>query len=179
MAEKSTEIAPREGQQVSRRETARFGNPFPVFDRFADEMERVFEDFGFGRSWFGPRAGRSLSGLRTWAPEIEVYQRSNELIVRADLPGLKKEDISIDITDSDITISGERRQEQETERDGVYRSERSYGSFCRTIPLPEGAITDQAKAAFRDGVLEVTIPAPPQTTRGRRVEIKDASESRK
>jgi HSP20 family protein len=84
------------------------------------------------------------------------------------------------VTDDSITISGERRQEQEGERGGVYRSERSYGSFCRTIPLPEGAMTDQAKATFTDGVLEITMPAPPeQVTRGRRLEIKEGSEAKK
>jgi len=77
------------------------------------------------------------------------------------------------VTDNDITISGERRLEEETERGGVYRSERSYGTFFRTIPLPEGAIADQAKASFKDGVLEIRMPAPNQATRGRRLEIKD------
>jgi len=111
-----------------------------------------------------------------WAPEIEVSQRDNELVVRADLPGMKKDDVCIDVTDSDITISGERHQEQETKRAVVYQSERSYGSFCRTIPLPEGTITDQAKATFNDGVLEITMPAPKQTTtKARRLEITEES----
>ena len=114
-----------------------------------------------------------------WAPEIEVTQQGNELVVRADLPGLKKDDVCIDVTDTDISISGERRQEEETQREGVYRSERSYGSFCRTIPLPEGAMADQAKATFKDGVLEIRMPAPPQATRGRRLEIKEAAEAKK
>ena len=81
----------------------------------------------------------------------------------------------MDVTDDTVTIQGERQQEEETEHGGVYRSERRYGSFYRTIPLPEGAITDQAKASFTNGVLEITIPAPPEpVTRGRRLEIKDA-----
>jgi len=108
-----------------------------------------------------------------WAPDIEVSQHDNEFVVRADVPGMKKEDVSVDVTDNDITISGERRLEEETERGGVYRSERSYGTFFRTIPLPEGAIADQAKASFKDGVLEIRMPAPNQATRGRRLEIKD------
>jgi HSP20 family protein len=92
---------------------------------------------------------------------------------------MKREDVNVEITDNEITISGERRHEQETEREGIYRSERTYGSFSRTIPLPEGAMTDQAKAAFRDGVLEITVPAPPQATRGRRLEIKETPETKK
>ena len=79
-----------------------------------------------------------------------------------------------------ITIQGERRREHEDERAGVYRSERSYGSFQRAIALPEGAITDQAKATFRDGVLEITMPAPPdQVTRGRRLEITEEASAKK
>ena len=185
MAEKTTAITTREGQRVGRRELGRIDHPFAVLDRFADEVERVFDDFGFGRSWLTPRWGQNWSnalrrtGGAMWTPAIEVYQRNNELIVRADLPGMKKDDVSIEVTENDITISGERRQEQETEREGVYRSERTYGSFSRTIPLPEGAITDQAKASFRDGVLEIIVPAPPQTTRGRRLEIKETAEPKK
>ncbi len=185
MAEKSADVAPREEQRVARREPLRVGSPSNMLAHFADEMERVFGDFGLGRSWLTPRWGQTWSsmplrsGSDIWTPEIEVYQRNNELVVRADLPGLKKDDVRVDIADDDITISGERRQEHETERAGVYRSERSYGSFCRTIPLPQGAMTDQAKATFRNGVLEITMPSPPEQTRGRRLEIKDATETRK
>ena len=186
MAERTTEVARREGQSLSRREPVRTGSPFGALDRFADEMDRLFDDFGLGRSWLSPRFGRgsfdrsSRAGTEFWAPEIEVSHQNNELVVRADLLGLKKDEVSIDVTDNDITISGERRQEQETERGGVYHSERSYGSFRRTIPVPEGAIADQAKATFKDGVLEIRMPAPPeQVTRGRRLEIKDANESKK
>ena len=115
-----------------------------------------------------------------WSPEVDVVQRGDQLIVTADLPGMNKDDVTIDVTDDRITIRGERRSEREDTRDGVYRSERSYGSFQRVIPLPEGAITEQAKATFKDGVLEITMPAPPaQATRGRRLEIGDRSEARK
>ena len=143
--------------------------PFGMLERFADEIDSVFTDFGFGR-------GRGLLRGRgdMWSPQVEVYQQNNELVVRADLPGLRKEDINVDVTEHGITISGERRQEQESERGGIYRSERSYGSFSRVIPLPDGAIVDQAKATFRDGVLEITMPAPP-AHQGRRLEIAEGS----
>jgi HSP20 family protein len=157
-----------------------------MLERFADEVDRVFDDFGLGRSWLSPGRGRNwltsrLGGTaeRFWTPEIEMYQRNNELVVRADLPGMKKDDVKVDITESAITIQGERRQEEETERGGVYRTERSYGSFYRSVPLPDGAMTDQAKATFKDGVLEITMPAPPeQVTRGRRLEIKEGLDSK-
>ena len=183
MAEKTPEVS-REGQRLARREPQWSANPVSMLDRFANEMESVFDDFGLGRGWLSPRGSGLRSpfraGTEIWAPEVEAYQQNNELVVRADLPGLKKGDISIEITDSGITISGERRQEHESERGGMYRSERSYGSFCRTIPLPEGAMTDQAKATFKDGVLEVRMPAPPeQVTRGRRLEINEGTEGKK
>ena len=133
-----------------------------------DEMDRMFEDFGFGR-----RAAGSLwrqAGAQMWAPEVEVFQKNNELTIRADLPGLKREDVTVDITDREVSIEGEWKHEHDEEREGYYRSERGYVSFCRVVTLPEGAITDQAKATFKNGVLEITMPAPP-TSRGRRLEV--------
>ena len=109
-----------------------------------------------------------------WAPEIEAFQKGDQFVVRADLPGLSKDDLSINVTDDAVTIQGERKAEHKDEREGYYRSERSYGSFCRVIPLPAGTITDQAKANFRDGVLEITMPAPP-ASQGRRLEIGEGS----
>jgi HSP20 family protein len=187
MAEKitSTSLAPREGQRMTRPEPARFPDPFGMLERFANEMDRVLDEFGFGRTLIGPRPRRSWfgmpveAGLQAWTPDIGVYQRNDQLVVHADLPGMKKDDVNIEVRDKDLSISGERRQEQHTEQEGVYRTERSYGSFYRTIELPEGAITDQAKATFKDGVLEITMPAPPAQTRGRRLDIKESSDSRK
>jgi HSP20 family protein len=149
-----------------------------VLERFADEVDRMFGDFGFG---FGRPFGRAaVSESEAWIPQLEVSQQNNELIIHADLPGLNKDDVKVDVTDDAVTIQGERRREREEERAGVYRSERSYGSFYRVIPLPEGAMTDQAKATFRHGVLEVRMPAPPeQVTRGRRLEISEGEGSPK
>jgi HSP20 family protein len=97
--------------------------------------------------------------------------------VRADLPGLTKDDINIAVADDAITIRGERRQEREESEEGFYRSERSYGSFYRQIPLPEGVSAEDAEATFRDGVLEITMPAPQRAEqRSRRLEIKESSE---
>jgi HSP20 family protein len=186
MAEKETEVARREEGQLARRDSSLGArSPFTMLERFAEEMDRVFDDFGFGRSWLAPRFGRSslrspLRGLTTeleaWSPDVEVFHRNNELVVRADLPGLNKDDIKVDVTEDGITIQGERKYEHKEEREGVYRSERSYGSFRRVIPLPEGAMTDQAKATFKDGVLEIKMPAPPeQVTRGRRLEISEGA----
>lgn len=111
---------------------------------------------------------------------MEVFQRNNDLVIRADLPGLLKDDVKVDVTEDAITIQGERKREHEEEKGGIYRSERSYGSFSRTIALPEGAMTDQAKATFKNGVLEVTMPAPPESVkRGRRLEIAESGSPKK
>jgi HSP20 family protein len=114
----------------------------------------------------------SLRRQGMWSPQIEAFERKGEFIVRADLPGLNKDNVKVDITDDTLTIQGERKQEHEENREGYHRSERSYGSFCRTIPLPEGANTDEAKASFRDGVLEISMPAPQREERRRQIEIK-------
>src|SRR5205085_11602582 len=171
MAERATEIARRQGEGTAPRQPLWRDSPFRMLEQFATEVDSLFDDFGIGRGWSRTPL---RAGTQAWAPDVEMHQQNNELIVRADLPGMKKEDVSIDVTDSEITISGERRQQEESERGGVYRSERSYGSFCRTIPLPEGTMTDQAKATFKDGVLEIKMPAPSeQVTRGRRLEINE------
>ena len=149
------------------------GSPFSFMRRFSEEMDRLFEDFGFGRglSRFGD-VERSV-----WSPQVEVFERGGQLIVRADLPGMTKDDINIEVTDDALTIRGERREEREENEEGYYRTERSYGSFYRRIPLPEGASAENANAAFRDGVLEITMPAPQRAEqRSRRLEIKDSSE---
>jgi HSP20 family protein len=138
----------------------------------ADEMDRIFDDFGFGRRWISPL--RRETGAEALSPDIDVVQKNNELTIRADLPGLKRDEVSVDITDDAVWIQGERKREREEEREGFYRTERSYGSFCRVVPLPEGAMTDQAKATFSDGVLEITMPAPP-VSKGRRLEITEAA----
>ena len=170
MAEKQTSITPaRQEQRLGRsRPYGWSGSPFNALRRFADDIDRMFDDFDFGRGWSSPLWRETAADL--WAPEVEVFQKNDQLIVRADLPGLTKDEVSVEVTDNAVTIQGERKREHEEEREGFYRTERSYGSFYRVIPLPEGAITDQAKANFKDGELEVTLPAPP-ATKGRRLQI--------
>lgn len=181
MAEKRTEVARNEEKTLARQDVVR--SPFQMLERFADEMDRVFDDFGFGRRGFLPRLGTAwprLPRTEQWLPDVEVLQRNNDLVVRADLPGLGKDDVKVDITEDTLTIQGERKREHEEEKAGVYRSERSYGSFYRSVALPEGAMTDQAKATFKDGVLEITMPAPPESVkRGRRLEIAESATQKK
>ena len=169
---------------IARREQSaslRTISPFSLMRRFSDEMDQLFGDFGFGgslASGFGRELGRlaDLEGSM-WLPQVEAFERDGQLIVRADLPGLTKDDINVDITDDAIKIRGERRQEKEESDEGYYRSERSYGSFYREIPLPSGVNGDEANATFRNGVLEITMPAPARQTGSRRIEIGEGSQA--
>src|SRR5262249_12190231 len=101
-------------------------------------------------------------------------QKGDKYIVRAELPGLKKDDVQVELTENALTIQGERREQHEEEREGYFQSEREYGTFYRSVPLPEGVITESAQGTFRDGVLEITMQAPPaEASRGRRIDIKE------
>jgi HSP20 family protein len=161
-------------QRTSGRGESLSRDPFAGFWGGRDPFASFWEPFGLtARSGWPFQTGREGAGS-LWSPQIETFQRGNEFVVRTDLPGLKKDDVKIDITDDSITIEGERRDEREEDREGYYRSERSYGSFYRVVPLPEGSITDTAKAQFNNGVLEVVVQAPPrEVSRGRRLEIAD------
>jgi HSP20 family protein len=148
--------------------------------RFSEEMDHLFDDFSFGRgSWgFGwPELGRGLMRRdleRAWFPQIEMQRRGNQLVLRADLPGLKKEDVHVEIDPNNcLTIQGERRKDWSEEgEEGRYLSERSYGKFYRCIELPEGANVDNINASFQDGVLEITVPSPEtQQAASRKIEV--------
>lgn len=155
-------------------------SPFTLIRRLSDEMDRMFDNFftrGFGlmpssRSELGmPEWSEQLS-RGTWRPQIEVSHEGNKLVVQADLPGLKKEDVTVEVKDDVLTISGERSGKEERKEGGYYRSERTYGSFRRTVPLPQGAKADTASATFENGVLRVEVEAPSEGTQGRRVEVR-------
>ncbi|HEU4478545.1 MAG TPA: Hsp20/alpha crystallin family protein [Pyrinomonadaceae bacterium] len=173
---KSTTGLARRDQTASLRTVS----PFSLMRRFSEEMDRLFGDFGFGgspASGVGREFGRlaDLEGSM-WLPQVEAFEREGNLIVRADLPGLTKDDINVEITDDAIKIGGERRQEKEENEEGYYRSERSYGSFYREIPLPGSVNADEAKASFSNGVLEITMPAPARQSGSRRIEIAEGGE---
>ncbi len=137
-------------------------NPFELMRRFTDEMDRAFA---------GGREAREM-----WAPNIEVREKNNNLVISADLPGLNKEDVKIEATDEGLVIQGERKREEERREPGLYRSERSYGRFYRLIPLPEGAKVENAKAQFNNGVLEITVPV--SEPERKRLEIPIEAESK-
>lgn len=147
--------------------------PYALMKRFGEEMERLFGDFNLGRDWLNP--GAATRGVGMWSPQIEMFEREGQLVVHADLPGLTKDDVDVEIHDDAITIAGERRGGKEEKSQGFYRSERSYGKFYRRLPLPDGVSVKDATASFDNGVLEITMDAPKRTeTKRRRVEIRDA-----
>ena len=153
-------------------------SPSHFMRRMTEEMDRVFDrvfgDFGSRRSARVSDFGDAHTPQQAlWSPRIEAFQNDSRFVVRAELPGVNKEDVNVNVTDQAIILEGQRKTEQEETRDGFYHTERFYGSFYRAIPLPEGTITDSAEARFKDGVLEVTLQAPPSDVRrGRKVEIK-------
>jgi len=124
-----------------------------------EEMERWFEE-AFRRPFFAPSWMPRLKfpEVGSMYPTVDIFEDGNNVVVKAELPGMQKEDIEVDISDDVITISGEKKTEDKVEKKDYYRLERSYGSFTRTLQLPAETQTEKAKASFRDGVLEVRIP---------------------
>jgi HSP20 family protein len=145
--------------------------PFTFMRRFSEEMDRLFGDVGFDVDWLAP-LGRAAKLPGLWSPQVEVFERGDELVLRADLPGLTKDDVKVELSNDGITLEGERKGESTEDRDGYYRSERTYGKFYRRIPLPDGVDVDEATASFSNGVLEITMPAPKREQRKtRKLEI--------
>ena len=126
--------------------------PMRELNTLQTEMNRLFNSF-FDE---GGRNGER----RRWAPAVDLVEREDSLVLRADLPGLKEEDVHIEVRDNVLTISGERRAEFEDSEQGYYRIERAFGSFSRSLTLPEGVDSDKIDASFENGVLEVKIPKP-------------------
>ena len=145
-------------------------NPFTLMRRMSEEMDRVF-----GQAFGQTSGGRGGGG---WYPAVEVAEQNGQLQVHAELPGLKPEDVKVEITDDALIIRGERKYEREHQVGKAYRSERRYGEFYREIALPEGVKADQAKAQFNNGLLEVTVPIAESQRKTRQVPI-EAGEERK
>ncbi|HEY6008576.1 MAG TPA: Hsp20/alpha crystallin family protein [Geobacteraceae bacterium] len=125
------------------------------------EMERFMEN-AFRRPFLGAWPLRGLfhegGSFGEMTPNIDIYEHGNEVVLKADLPGIKRDDISVKAIGNNITISGERKEEEKVEKKDYLRFERNYGAFSRTMTLPEGCDTGKIKASFKDGVLEVHVP---------------------
>ena len=139
--EKSKEMVPKETAQR------------PVWDLdgwFNESLLRPFAPLGFPRL-------KSLIA-EEMVPTVDMFEEGEDIVVKAELPGIKKEDIDIRLTDGMITISGEKKKEDEVKRKDYYKLERSYGSFCRSFELPAEVQKDKVKSTFKDGVLEIRMP---------------------
>lgn len=145
-------------------------DPFSLMRRFSEDWDRAFS-----HAWRGAGAGESAG----WSPAVEVTERDGKMIVHADLPGINKEDLKVEVTDDNLILQGERKREHEEKGKGYYRSERSYGSFYRSIPLPAGAKAEEARAQFNNGVLEITIPIPEEKQNRRQIPVEMGSGERK
>jgi len=143
-------------------------NPFSLMRRMTEEMDRVIQEFAL--------EGGDVSRMG-WSPAIEVTEHDGKYSVRAELPGLSPGDVKVEVDNDALVIKGERKMEHEEKEKGVHRTERQYGFFYRSIPLPEGADVEHANAKFQNGMLEITVPIPQEKELRRSIPIEGETES--
>ena len=134
--------------------------PFAMLRQMASEFDRLFDEATWPSFRFPAFEGAKLAETASWTPGIDVFAKDQRLVTKIDLPGMKKEDVKVEVVDGQLTISGERKREAEEKKKDFYRCEREYGSFYRSVPLPDGVKLEDVKATFADGVLEVSVPLP-------------------
>ncbi len=127
-------------------------DPFAEMADVESWFDRAFGDL-FGRTPFGMASADS-----TWSPLVDVHETKDYFLVKAELPGMKQEEIEVSILDGTLTLKGERKRETEVKENEYHRIERSYGTFQRSIALPAGVDANAVKASYKDGVLEIQIP---------------------
>jgi HSP20 family protein len=149
-------------------------DPLALLRQMTSEFDRVFNQPFWGtfrRPLQSPAARRAVN----WSPGIDVFEKDHRLVTKVDLPGMKKDDVKVEVMEDHLVISGERKTETEETKDNVYRCEREYGSFYRAVPLPAGVKIEDVKASFSEGVLEVSVPLPAKPeAKARKVEIQGA-----
>ncbi len=133
--------------------------PWSLLRELNEEMERMMRGINGGAS------------VEAWAPTVDIDRTNGSLKITAELPGVKKEDVKVEMSDEAIVIQGERKQEKKEDKEGYHRWERSYGQFYRAIPIPEGAKVDEIKAELKDGVLQVTVPVPESAKKARQIPV--------
>jgi HSP20 family protein len=139
-------------------------SPFNQLSTLRDEMNRLFD---ISLPGFGGREDRLLG---VWSPALDVFQDKEHVFVKCELPGMKKEDIQISLHETTLTISGERKQEQEVKEGDGYRSERFFGRFHRSVTLPVSVQADNVKAQYKDGILTVTL-AKAEEAKPKQIEV--------
>ncbi len=145
-------------------------DPFEELRSMQHDMDRLFDRF----------LGAEVSSERTmlWMPSVESFTKDNQLVFRAELPGVDPKDLDVSITERELVIKGERKAEKGSKEENYLYREISYGSFERRFVLPEGVKTDDLKARFSNGILEITVPAP-AIARARKVEIEAPKEEKR
>jgi HSP20 family protein len=138
-------------------------------DTLQGEMNRLFSTF-FDTPTSRAAGGNGNASARRWIPAMDLVETEDDFVLRADLPGIVESDVSIEVENNVLTISGERKSEHEERHEGYYRVERATGSFARSLSLPEGIDPDAVTATFDNGVLTVRIPKP-QKVQPKRVKI--------
>jgi HSP20 family protein len=139
--------------------------PLREFSTLQNEMNRLFNTV-----FDTPTPGNGGSTLRRWMPPMDLVETEEHFVLRADLPGLTEDDVKIEFEDGTLTVSGERKAEHESKGAGYYRVERAFGSFSRSLTLPQGVDPESVTANFDRGVLEIRIPKP-EERKPRRIEI--------
>ncbi len=140
--------------------------PFRELAALQNEMGRWMNQLG-GGGILQPGNGQQSS---TWLPAVDVWETDNELVLSFDLPGIPEDQISVELDDNVLTVSGQREREERQEGDRFYRYERRFGTFQRSVTLPQGVNEEQIRAAYRDGVLEVRVPKP-EEQKPKRIQI--------
>ncbi len=161
-----------ETKKTTKKEVTPF-RPFSQIHHMEREFDRFFGDMT-ARPWFGlrwPDALRLHKDLEPQIPAIEVYEEKDELVVKAELPGMEKENLDVKISEGVLTIRGERKDEGETKEKGSYYSERYYGAFTRSIDIPRDLETEKVKARFEKGVLELRIPKTEEARKTKKITI--------
>ena len=143
-----------------REQRPRRWEPSSLFEEMQADLARLLDGGPFGPFPFSRSLRRMPQLPGANLPRVDVFEREGKLVVKAELPGVKKDDIDFQVTDGDLVLRAERREEQEVKEENWYRMERSSGSLYRRLPIPEGVKADQIQATLTEGVLEVTIPKP-------------------
>src|SRR6266545_8430378 len=139
--------------------------PLRELSSLQNEMNRLF-----GTVFDTPGRGGNGGTMRRWMPAMDLLETADHFVMRADLPGMTQDDVTIELEESTLTVSGERKAEHEERQEGFYRVERAFGRFSRSLTLPKGVDPEAVSASFDNGVLEVRIPKP-EERKPRRISI--------
>jgi HSP20 family protein len=151
-------------------------DPFRELDRLQSEMNRLFEGYAGSPERASSNAGALAQGGRLWSPAVDVAENANEIVLRAEIPGMKQDEIDIELTGDTLTLRGERKFENEERKENFVRVERSYGRFQRSFTLGVPIQNDKVTATYRDGILEIHLPKS-EETKPRKVTVTSANGS--